>query len=47
LDINIVAKAFDADRRSPRWNPNADVDHNGIVTLIDISIVAGRFGQHL
>lgn len=30
---------------SPNWNPNADLDDNGIVNIIDVFKVAREFGR--
>jgi hypothetical protein len=43
LDVALVAKAFNATPGNATWNPDADLDGNKIVNIIDISRVAREF----
>jgi hypothetical protein len=43
-DIIIAALAFGAHPDHPRWNSQADVDHDSIVSIIDLCIIANQFG---
>jgi hypothetical protein len=45
-DIAIVARAFGSKPGSSNWNPNADINGDGIVNMKDIALVARNFGQH-
>lgn len=44
-DIAIAAQAFGSYPGHPRWNPDADVDNDYDVDLIDISLIAAHFGE--
>ncbi len=45
LDIAIMAFAFDSTPTSHNWNPNADMDNNGIVNILDIAGAALNFDK--
>jgi uncharacterized repeat protein (TIGR02543 family) len=45
-DIANIARAFGSQPGSSRWNPNADVDGDGKIDVIDIEIAAMNFGKH-
>ncbi len=45
LDLSAVAFSFDSNPASPNWNPLADIDNSGSVTILDISIAAANFGK--
>jgi parallel beta-helix repeat protein len=45
-DIAIVARAFGSKPGSSNWNPNADINGDGIANMKDIALVARNFGQH-
>lgn len=37
---------YQGEPTSPNWNPNADVNDDGIVNLADLVIMANHYGQH-
>ena len=43
-DVTAVATAYASTSDDPRWNPEADFDHNDIINIRDITIVAMEFG---
>jgi hypothetical protein len=43
-DLIILAKAYKSTPGSPNWNPNADIDGNGIVSLTDLTLLAIHYG---
>jgi hypothetical protein len=45
-DIALVAAAFGSNPASPNWNPYADINHDGVVDILDVALVASNFGQH-
>lgn len=45
VDIVTVAICFGAEKGEPGYNPNADVDGNGIIDIVDIVIIAIHFGE--
>jgi hypothetical protein len=45
-DIAYLIILFNTRPTSPNWNPNADVDNNGAVSMIDIAIAILNFNQH-
>ncbi len=44
LDLTLVAVAFGTRETDPLWNPDADLDYNGVVNILDLAIVATLFG---
>jgi len=42
-DLIAVLKAFGSRPGSPRWNPSADLNHNGIVDASDLYTVLRSF----
>jgi hypothetical protein len=46
MDLWLVAKAYGSAPRKPDWNPHCDIDGNGIINMLDLYIVATRFGEH-
>jgi hypothetical protein len=42
----MVASAFGSSSGVGRWNPSADVNHEGKVDLRDVGTVAAHFGDH-
>ena len=44
IDVSMMASAFDSTPGTPKWNPNADLNNNGIVDIVDLSIAAFDFG---
>jgi outer membrane protein assembly factor BamB len=45
-DLTLLAKAYGSNPSSANWNPNADIDGNGAVGLIDLVNLAVHYGQH-
>jgi hypothetical protein len=45
-DLAILAQAYRSVLGNSRWNPNVDVNGNGIVSLQDLVILAIHYGQH-
>jgi hypothetical protein len=45
LDLVRLATALGSQVGQPKWNPNADIDDNGVVNQIDLSILAHHYGQ--
>jgi hypothetical protein len=45
-DIAYLVILFNTKPSSPNWNPNADVDNNGVVSMIDIAIAILNYNQH-
>ncbi len=44
IDLATVARAFGSKPGAVNWNPDADLDKNGIIDIRDLSIVAFYFG---
>jgi uncharacterized protein YvpB len=45
-DLVILAIAYGSKPGDPNWNPNADIDGNGVVGLSDVVILAQHYRQH-
>lgn len=45
LDVAEAAKAFGSYIGHRRWNPNGDLNNDGIVSIIDIVLIAMNFGR--
>jgi hypothetical protein len=45
-DLVLLALAYGSTPGAPNWNPNADIDGNGIVGLSDLVLLALHYGQH-
>jgi hypothetical protein len=45
LDIGIITSAFGSKLGEAKWNPNADLNNDGIVNMKDIAILARHYGQ--
>jgi hypothetical protein len=45
-DLAILAQAYGSKLGDSNWNPNADIDSNGIVGLSDLVALAQHYGQH-
>ena len=45
-DIAYLVILFNTKPASPNWNPNADVDNNAVVSMIDIAIAIFNFNKH-
>ncbi len=45
IDAGMMGRAFGTMPGNPNWNPDADLDTNGIITIIDFSILTGKFGK--
>jgi hypothetical protein len=41
-----LALAYGSKPGDTNWNPNADIDGNGIVDSADLTILALHYGQH-
>ncbi|MGD0977522.1 MAG: dockerin type I domain-containing protein [Candidatus Bathyarchaeia archaeon] len=46
LDLIRLGLSFGSHAGQPKWNPNADIDGNGIVDQSDANILAQHYGQH-
>jgi hypothetical protein len=45
IDTVLMVLAFDTTPSSPNWNPNADVNGDSIVNILDLVFVARDFGK--
>jgi hypothetical protein len=45
-DLVILAQAYGSKPGNSNWNPNVDIDGNGVVGLSDLVILAQHYGQH-
>lgn len=45
-DLTLLARAYGSKPGDPKWSPNADVDNNQLVGLIDLTIMAQHYEQH-
>jgi hypothetical protein len=45
IDAGMMGRAFGSTPSSIYWNPDADLDRNGIITIIDFGILAANFGK--
>jgi Ca2+-binding EF-hand superfamily protein len=45
-DIVSILLALGSTPGKPNWNPNCDVDNNGIIDKSDLMIALNNFGQH-
>jgi hypothetical protein len=45
LDIVHIATAFGSSVGKQTWNPCADIDNNGRIDIVDMSVVADHFGR--
>jgi hypothetical protein len=46
VDLIRLVLSFGSQAGQPKWNPNADIDGNGIVDQSDANILAQHYGQH-
>jgi hypothetical protein len=46
VDFVILANAYGSRPGDPNWNPNADLDNNGVIGLTDLVTLAIHYGQH-
>jgi len=46
-DFILAAKAFQSTPSSVNWNPSADINQDGIVSIIDVGIIAVLVGQSI
>jgi len=44
-DFSVIALAYGSSPGSPAWNPNADVNGDGRVDIIDLALAAKDFGK--
>jgi len=45
-DFVLLALAYGSHPGDAKWNPNADIDDNGIVDPSDVSVLAQHYGRH-
>jgi hypothetical protein len=45
-DLVLLANAYESYHGDARWNPNADIDGNGVVGLTDLVTIAMNYGRH-
>jgi serine protease AprX len=45
-DLHLLAAAYDSKPGDPNWNPNADIDDSGTVSLPDLCALSQHYGQH-
>jgi subtilisin family serine protease len=45
-DLQILAAAYGSKPGDPNWNPNADIDNTGTVSLLDLLTLSQHYGQH-
>jgi len=45
-DLAAFARAYASKPSDSNWNPNSDIDSNGIVGLSDLVLLALHYGQH-
>jgi len=45
-DLVLLSQAYESKPDSANWNPNADIDGDGIVSSLDFTIIAQHYGQH-
>jgi hypothetical protein len=45
-DLVILANAYGCRPGGAKWNPNADIDNNGVIGLSDLVILAVNYGRH-
>ena len=43
-DFFAACKAFGATEGTPRYNANADLNHDGVVDMLDLLIIRANFG---
>jgi hypothetical protein len=46
LDYQLVKNAIPSTPGSPKWNPNADINNDGVVNMLDFQIVKIHVGEH-
>lgn len=46
FDVITLARSYMATPDRPNWNPNADINKDGIVDLYDAMILSSHFGEH-
>lgn len=46
MDLAAAATLFRTDSSNPQYNINYDIDGDGIISIIDLSMVARHFGEH-
>lgn len=45
-DIAYMVSLLNTKPESPNWNPNADVNNDGVVNMKDIAIAIAYFNQY-
>jgi len=45
-DLVILALAYGSKTGDAKWNPNADLDNDGVIGLADLGMIAKHYGQH-
>jgi len=46
-DMQLVKNAVPSTPGSPNWNPNADLNDDGVIDGADYQIVKANIGQHI
>ncbi len=46
LDLSLVASRYGYSIGSLLYSPRYDLNHDGIINIFDVQIVAGHIGQH-
>jgi hypothetical protein len=47
IDYQMVKNAIPSTPGSPKWNPNADINNDGVVSMIDFQLVKIHVGEHV
>jgi hypothetical protein len=45
-DIAYICLKFQTTPSSPNWNPNCDMNSDGVVNMTDIATACSNFGKH-
>jgi hypothetical protein len=45
LDLDALVEAYGSTSTSPNWNPDADINGDGVVDIFDIGICSSHWGQ--
>jgi hypothetical protein len=44
-DLLVIARAFKSKPGDSAWNPDADIDHDNAITIMDLATIAVSFGS--